>query len=220
MVRSECHTDDDQPDERARFRGRENVLNDSSVLEAPRVGPRERGDQQNRDDLRRGQRQRVARADVDWRNQVAVVGNPRRQCAQVSCEADRHRGDRARLDDEEQRPAVEESEQRPESFAQVNVLAARARHHGGKLSVGYSGHHGHEAAHRPGEEEQFGRLNLAGHIARHDENPRADHRAHHEGGRIEEAQTLDQLRRADLCRGVCSNRCGHRIVCGVRGDSL
>ena len=47
-------------DQRAGFGGREDVLDDPSVFEAARVRPGEQRDQQDADQLRRRQRQRVA----------------------------------------------------------------------------------------------------------------------------------------------------------------
>ena len=47
-----------------------------------------------------------------------------------------HRGDRARLDHQEERPAVEKAPKRRVGFAQVNVLAAGLGHHRRELAVG------------------------------------------------------------------------------------
>ena len=87
------------------------------------------------DELRRRQRQRVAGREMDRRDQVVVVGDPRHEHAEEAREADGDGGDRAGLDDEEQRPAVQKAPQRRERLAQVDVLAAGARHHRRQLAV-------------------------------------------------------------------------------------
>ena len=45
------------------------------------------------------------------------------------CESDRDGRDRSGLDDQKNRPAKKETEERPVSFAQKNILAAGLRHH-------------------------------------------------------------------------------------------
>ena len=155
------------PQQRSDLEDGKDVLDPRSRAHTEHVDDTQNQQRQDRNQLLGGNRQSYRVAEDAPTSQVdedILRRHPRNQDTEEFPESHGHGGNRSRLDDEEQRPAVEESEQRPESFAQVNVLAARARHHGGKLSVGYSGHHGHEAAHRPGEEEQFGRLNLAGHI--------------------------------------------------------
>ncbi len=44
-------------------------------------------------------------------------------------------GDGSGLDDEEKRPAVEKSPERPKRLAQINVLAAGLGHHRGQLAI-------------------------------------------------------------------------------------
>ena len=62
----------------------------------------------------------------------AIHGNQR---AEIAREADRDRRDRAGLDDQEQRPAVQETPERRERLAEIDVLAAGARHHRRQLAV-------------------------------------------------------------------------------------
>ena len=90
-VPAEQQADEDQADERAGLGGREDVLDDASVLEAARVGPGQQRDQQDADELRRRQRQRVAGREVNRRDQVVVVGDPRHEHAEVAREADGRR---------------------------------------------------------------------------------------------------------------------------------
>ncbi len=76
-------------------------------------------------------------------------GNGRPEDAEKFAESHAHGGNRARLDDEEQSPAVEKSPERAERFAQVDVLPAGARHHGGEFAVGERADDGEESGDQP-----------------------------------------------------------------------
>ena len=89
-------------------------------------------------------------------NQDVFGGNPRKEHAEEFSEGDGHRGDGAGLYDQEQCPAVKETEKRVERLAQVNVLAARVGHHRRKLAVSDRGDDGHQAGQDPGQEHQTG----------------------------------------------------------------
>ena len=115
----------------------------------------------------------------------------RKEDAQELAEGHAYRGDGSGLDDQEQRPAVEKSPQRAQRFAQVNVLAAGARHHGRQLPVGERAGDGQEPGHQPGGDEQRGRIDQPRDLRRDDEDARADHRAHDQGGGAGQAKTFD-----------------------------
>src|SRR5215467_9966487 len=84
-------------------------------------------------------------AEGDWpdseHGHLPEMQNPvaRRYCrpeyAKKRAEGDADSSNRAGLDDEEQRPAVKKSPERPQRFAQVDVLAACAGHHGGEFAI-------------------------------------------------------------------------------------
>ncbi len=58
-----------------------------------------------------------------------------RQLAEIAREGDRHRRHPARLDDQQQRPAVEEGRHRPVGVAQIGILAADLGPPRGKLGI-------------------------------------------------------------------------------------
>ena len=176
------------PTQRAGFRRGENVLDDLAVFEPARVRPRQQRDEQDADELRRRQRERVAGAEVHRRHQVVILGDPRPQHAEVTREADRHGRDRAGLDDQEQRPAVEEPPQRRERFAQVDVLAAGARHHRRQFAVGQRADDRQHAGHDPRGQQPSGAPTLPRHVGRHDEDAGPDHRADDDHRGVEEAE--------------------------------
>ena len=112
--------------------------------------------------------------------------------AGVFGEGDGDGGDGAGLDDDEEGPAVEESPEASEGFAQVDVLAAGVRHGGGEFAVAEGGDDGEGGADEPAEDEQAGRLHLARDIGADDEDAGADHGAHDERGGVGQAEPFDE----------------------------
>ena len=119
-------------------------------------------------------------------------GDGGQEDAGVFGERDGNGGDGAGLDDEEQRPAVEEAPEAAEGFAQVDVLAAGVRHGGGEFAVAEGGDDGERRADQPAEDQQAGRFHLARDIGADDEDAGADHRAHDERGGGGEAEAFDE----------------------------
>ena len=78
----------------------------------------------------------------------------------IAREPDGDRRDRAGLNDEKERPAVEETPERREGFAQINVLAAGLGHHGGQLAVGERGHERQQTGNEPDDKQPAGRADL------------------------------------------------------------
>ena len=101
-------------------------------------------------------------------------------------------------------PAEEESGQRSEGFAQIDVLAARVGHGGGQFAVAERGDQGEERGDHPGHHHQAGRLHLARDVGGHDEDAGADHGAHDQGGGVDEAEAFDQAVFTSCCH--CSIR--------------
>ncbi len=114
-------------------------------------------------------------ADGDGRH-VRDVPDPvrrrdgRKEDAHEFAEGHAYRGDGSRLDDEKQGPAVEESPQWAQRFAQVNILATGARHHGRQFTVGESAGDGQEPGHEPGGDEQRGRIDQPSDLRRDNED--------------------------------------------------
>ena len=116
------------------------------------------------------------------------------------------------------RPAVEESAQRAEGFAQVDVLPAGVRHGGGQFAVAQRGDQGERRGDHPGHDQQARRLHLARDIGGHDEDARADHRAHHQRGGVDQAEAFDQAVFHELLpffhpfsQGVSRGRVGKQV---------
>src|SRR5262249_22527555 len=102
---------------------------------ATRVHEREENNHEDAHQLCGGKRDRVAAENVFWRNEIFFFADPRDENSEVTRESDADGSDSSGLNNQEERPAIEESPQRRESFAQVNVLAARLGHHGGQFTV-------------------------------------------------------------------------------------
>ena len=104
-------------------------------------------------------------------------------------------GDGARLDDQEQRPAVEKAPEGPERLAQVDVLPAGPGHHGREFAVAQSADQGHDPGDDPCAHVKRRRVDAAGDVGIDDEDARADHGADYDGRGAEEAKALGQAGR-------------------------
>ncbi len=98
--------------------------------------------------------------------------------AEVLGEPDRERRDPPRHDDQEARPAVEEPGQRPVGLAQVDVDPAGPRVHRAELGVGERPREREQPTHQPDQQQQTRVRRRARDVARHQEDPGADHRPH------------------------------------------
>ena len=117
----------------------------------------------------------------------------RREHAEESRERHRHRGNRAGLDHEEERPAVKKTPERTVGFAKIDVLPAGARHHRGQLTIAERGSDRERAGHCPHHKEPTRRTDQPRDVRRDDENARADHRTRDEHCRVEQAESTDKL---------------------------
>src|ERR1700737_2612688 len=81
--------------------------------------------------------------------------------AEKLAESHAHRGDRPSLNDQEQRPPIQESPERAERFTQINVLASGSRHHRRQLAVTQSPDNSHESRYEPGGNQQRGRIHFS-----------------------------------------------------------
>ena len=87
--------------------------------------------------------------------------NRRKENAEKLAEGHADRGDGSGLNHQKESPAVEKSPERAQRLAQVNVLPAGARHHGGQLAIGKSADDGEKAGHQPGPDQQCRRIDFA-----------------------------------------------------------
>ena len=109
-------------------------------------------------------------------------GNRREEDAQKLAESHSHGSDGARLDHQEQGPAVKKAPQRPQRFAQEHILAAGAGHHGGEFAIAERRGDGHKSGDDPGANEERGGIDFAGNFSGDNEDARADHRTHYQHG--------------------------------------
>src|SRR5688572_4062553 len=182
---SEHETEDGQRDERRELREREDVLSRRPGPEPGRVGRRQQEDDADADGLGRG--------DGEGPYLRLRLGDRGPQDAEELGEGDGDRGDRARLNDEEHRPAEEETEQRTVRLAEEDVLAARLRHHRRELRTAERRDHREDSGDRPRGEKPPARPQQARALRGHDEDAGTDHRADDESRRVEPADAADEL---------------------------
>ncbi len=193
-VAADQDAEDDQGEQRQRLGRGEGVLDQLAQTDAAGVEPGQEDDQQDADELLHRQADGVLPGEVDRRDDPGGRGDRREQHPQKPGEAHGHGGDGSRLDHQEQRPAVEEPPERRVGLAQVDVLAARLRHHRRQLAVGESGGDRQQPGHHPDRQQPAGGPHLPRDLGRDDEDPRADHRAGHDHGRIEKPELADEAR--------------------------
>src|SRR5579883_1298389 len=107
-VPSEQQPDQDQAQQRRHLGGRENILDDFPVFKAPRISPGKQHDQQNRDQLRGGKRQRVS-ADPNRRDDVIGFAHQWHKDAEKSRESHADGGDGSGLNHQQQGPSVKKA---------------------------------------------------------------------------------------------------------------
>ena len=92
------------------------------------------------------------------------------------------------LNHQEQRPAVEKSPQRRERFAQINILAARARHHRRQFAIGKRARYRQKSGEQPCDQQPSRAAQVPRHFRADDKDSRADHGPDHHHSRIVEAE--------------------------------
>ncbi len=122
----------------------------------------------------------------------------RKEIAKKLAEGHSNSGYSASLDHQKQSPSVEEAPQRPQRFAQINVLPASLGHHGRQFAIRERAHNSHESGNQPGAQQQRRRVGLAGNFGGHNKDAGADHGAHDQRGGAGEAQTFHQFRVCSL----------------------
>ncbi len=174
--------DDHEQRDRAHLEHREHVLDERAVAHAARVHPREQRDDDDRDELSARQGE-PAHGEHDVR-----LADPQSDATEELGERDRHRGVEPGLDDQEERPPVEEGHEPAERFPQEDVLAARFGHHCAQLGVRERPEQRQRPAHEPEAEPYAGRRDVARHDRGRDEDAGPDHRAHDDRGRGERTE--------------------------------
>src|ERR1017187_8405116 len=106
------------------------------------------------------------------------------------------------LNHQKEGPSVEKTPKWAKCFAKVNILPAGPRHHPCQLTVTNSGNDGHHPTDDPGEKEQAGRLNLTADVGSDNKDARTNHRSHHQGGGVKQAEALHEIGRLRVRRGI------------------
>jgi hypothetical protein len=190
---------EDQRREPQQFGRGEHVLDPFAEFQAARVERCQEKNQEKSHKLLNGQTDRVFFRESDRRDHPSARRDRRPNDTEKAREPDSHCRDRARLNDQKQRPAVQKTPQRRIRFAKVNVLTTGLRHHGSEFAVRERRGNRHQSRDDPGDEQASGRAGVAGNVGGHDENARADHRADDDGRRIEQAQAANES--GGFCRG-------------------
>ncbi len=138
-LRAKQQANEDEREQGQRLGGGEDVLDELADLQAARVDEGQQHDDENGGELLGREAHGVVGGEIDRRDDPGRRRDGRREDAEVAGERDGDGGDGAGLDDQEQRPAVEESPERAVGFAQIDVLAAGAGHHRGQFAVAQRG---------------------------------------------------------------------------------
>ena len=151
----------------------DDVLRPDPLPHAEHVHPGERGDGRHGDEL-------------------GAVRREGQEVAPVACEGHGDGGDGGGLDDDEQRPPVEETPERAEGLPQVDAEPARLGKGGSQLRDGQGARQREERRHHPGGELQRRRRERPGDVGGGEEDGRADHHADVDQGGVEQPQRSAQ----------------------------
>jgi hypothetical protein len=128
------------------------------------------------------------RRERDQREGCAAHRHARRERLQIAAERQRPRRRGRREADQERDPPREEPQRRMKGAREVDILAARARHHGAELRVHGGPRQRERAGDHPDGQHGARRPERAQHEARRREDARADHARHDQRQRVRERQ--------------------------------
>src|SRR5690349_5160531 len=118
---------------------------------------------------------------------------PSSQLKEVARERDRDRRHAAGLDYQQQRPAIEESEERMVSFAQIGILPADLWQTLSQFGVDERTGKRNDAARDPRSQNERRSVDLLGDHVGIDEDTRPNNAAHHQHCRVEESKPAREL---------------------------
>jgi hypothetical protein len=150
-------------------------LDQLAEFQTARVDKRQQHDEKDGDELLRRKTDGVVSRNVDRRDDPGGRRDRRHEHAEETREADGDRRNRPRLDNEKERPTVEKAPERRVGFAQVHVLPARLRHHGGEFAVRERGGDGQKSCNDPDGEQPTGGADLSRDVCRDNKNAGANH---------------------------------------------
>ena len=201
-VSSQRQTEQCQSQQRRDFGHGKYILNQRSGLQSKDIHDRKKNHQQNRNQVLRidshihvAQNHRPHMNRWNFPEMKNPVGrrNRGKENSQELAKSHAHSRNRSGLNHQKQSPAVEKSPQRPQRFAQINILPAGPRHHGGQFAIAERGHDGHKSRHRPRANQQRGRIHFAGNLRGNNKDAGADHRPDDQHGGAGQAQAFDQF---------------------------
>ena len=190
-----------QAAQRQRLSRCEDVLNQRTQLHAADVHESQKDHHNNPGQIRRvdadlhvaqHHRSHPKRGYMSDVPEPIVTGDGGKKHAEKLAEGHGDSGDCSRLNDQEKRPAVKKSPQRPQRFAQINVLAPGFGHHRRQLAVAERGGHGQNRRHHPRAQKKRRRVGAACNVRANNVDAGADHRSDHQRGRREQAKALHQ----------------------------
>ncbi|GBC83057.1 hypothetical protein HRbin10_02197 [bacterium HR10] len=198
------HGDADSPEPRAIHR----LRSDGAIMSRCPFAEEERESHQSEDDRYLERRQsrlhETAEGDAPAVHQREDEDTPDghdltrllregQEVAEVDGEAGGEGGDRARLDHQKLRPAVEEAPERTIREAQIDILAADAGERRSQLRIGERAQEREASGENPHGEDHPRRLHLARDRIRDDEDARPDDRPHDDRARFHQAESALQL---------------------------
>jgi hypothetical protein len=159
-----CKREDRQKREPRHFRRRQNRVRSGAGSHADIVDTAQQEQRRNGDELTRGKR---PRAETERHGQQHVRMRERRhEIAEIVCETNRHCRAASAQDDEQHRPAVEESDERSERFLQKHIHTAGLRIERAHLGIRQRAREREQATRSPGDQNQRRRRQRGRHAAR------------------------------------------------------
>ena len=140
--------------------------------------------------------------EKNGRRDGAFGKRPAGQIEEVAREGDGDRGHAARLNDEKQRPSVEEGRRLAIGIPQIGILAADLRPPVGQFGIDQRARHGDQSAQRPYADDQAGRLDMTCDLGGIDEYAGSDNPAHDQHRCVERPKTADQAVRRYAGRSI------------------
>src|SRR4029079_3332098 len=106
-------------------------------------------------------------------DEIVVCRNSRPQDAGKTSKSHGNSSDGPGLNNGKKSPAKEESDNRRERLAQIDVHASSSWHHRRQLAIGERGGDREDGGHTPSHQQPSGAANVARHVGRDDKNSRA-----------------------------------------------
>src|SRR5258707_1310037 len=117
--------------------------------------------------------------------------NRRKENPEELAERNPYSRNRAGLYDQKQSPAIKKSPHRPQRLAEINILPASPRHHGGQFTITKRSHDREKPSNQPGPNQKRRRINLPSNLRRHNKNAGPNHRPHDQRSSARQPKSLN-----------------------------